>query len=85
MGLHGRMRPAHAALPSQEPAPVHGWAAAHGGYGEELKGMHGPTYQEGTEHVEADEIEVGEARAAGVLLALSKVGLGVAQFPVAAV
>lgn len=67
MGLHGRMRPAHAALPSQEPAPVHGWAAAHGGYGEELKGMHGPTYQEGTEHVEADEVEDGEAAAAGVV------------------
>jgi len=32
-----------------------------------------PAYQEGTEHVEADEIEVGEARAAGVLLALGKV------------
>lgn len=32
-----------------------------------------PAYQEGTEHVEADEVEVGEARAAGVLLALGKV------------
>lgn len=44
----------------------------------------GAAYQEGAEHVEADEIEVGEACAAGVLLALSKVGLGVTQLAVAA-
>lgn len=31
------------------------------------------SYQESTEHVEADEVEVGEACAAGVLLPLGKV------------
>ena len=38
-------------------------------------------YQEGAEHVEADEVDDGEAAPAGELLSWVVVGLGVAQLP----